>query len=81
MERGLDALQKVVRRFPVRDLHIDVHRHARTGDYHLKTTLRLPGRTLFTGERDRSMHPAYERCIRKLVGKVVEYRRRMESRR
>lgn len=79
MERGLDALAKVARDFPVSDLYITVIYHASSEDYHVKTALVLPGKTLFTGDRDRSILPAYKRCIRKLVRKVTAYKQRMAA--
>jgi ribosome-associated translation inhibitor RaiA len=79
MEEDLHTLRQVVKDFPVSDLHITVIHHARRNDYHVKTSLGLPGRTLFTGERAHQVHPAYEQCIRKLVGKVRAYKDRMRG--
>lgn len=74
MERfyeGLRPLEKVVEPFPVADLYVTIRRHPRSKDYHVTTALHLPSRTLFTGERhDEDAYAAFERCIRKLVGKV-----------
>lgn len=74
MEEGLDPLARLVRDFPVSDLYITVIHHPRSDDYHVKTSLVLPGKTLFTGDRDVLSHPAYERCLRKLVRKVEAYK-------
>jgi hypothetical protein len=78
MEGALEPLHRVTEKFPVSDLYVTVIHHARTGDYHVKTSLILPGRTLFTGDRDRSMYAAYERCVHKLVGKVESYRMKLD---
>jgi ribosome-associated translation inhibitor RaiA len=78
MEDVLDPLHRVTAKFPVSDLYITIIHHARTGDYHVKTSLVLSGRTLFTGDRDRAMYSAYERCIHKLVRKVEAYRYQLE---
>lgn len=73
MDAALSLLEKVVEHYPVSDLYITVIHHARSQDYHVKTALRLPGRTLFTGDRDEFPYPAFERCVRKLVQKVRAY--------
>ena len=78
MEEDLDTLRVVVESFPVSDLHIVVIHHHQSGDYHVKTSLRLPGRTLFTGDRHDRVHPAYESCIRKLVKKAQAYKSQMQ---
>lgn len=79
MEGAVEHLTRVTRSFPVADLHILVRQHARTNNYHVKTTLVLSGRTLFTGDRDVAVYPAYERCIRKLVKKVEAYKRYLSN--
>jgi ribosome-associated translation inhibitor RaiA len=73
MENALEPLHRVTEKFPVSDLYVTIIHHARTGDFHVKTSLVLPGRTLFTGDRDETMYAAYERCIHKLVHKVESY--------
>jgi ribosome-associated translation inhibitor RaiA len=79
MENALEHLGRVARTFPVSDLYIYIHRHARTNDYHVKTSLVLSGKTLFTGDRDLVMYAAYERCLRKLVQKVEAYKRDLDN--
>ena len=79
MEEDLATLRRLVEDFPVSSLYITVVHHARSKDYHVKTSLALPGRTLFTGERDILVHPAYDRCIRKLVCRVESYKARMHG--
>lgn len=74
MERTLDVLREPVRDFPVSDLHIDVGFHARSHDFRIKTALVLPGRTLATGDLDPNLNPAFDRCVRKLVQRVEEYK-------
>lgn len=80
MERDLAQLRRVVRDFPLADLHVDVLHHPRSNGYHVKTRLTLPNRILFTGDRDVGAHPAYKRCIRKLVKKVEGYKDAMDGR-
>lgn len=79
MEDGLHTLRQLVQSFPVANLYITVVHHAKRDDYHVKTSLRLSGKTLFTGERDTAVHPAFEQCIRKLVKKVGAYKQRMQG--
>ncbi len=77
MEEDLHTLRELVADFPVSDLHVTVVHHRRSDDYHVRTTLGLSGRKLFTGERHAKVHPAYECCIRKLVKKVRAYKHEM----
>lgn len=78
MEQDLATLRKLLEEFPVSSLYLTVMHHPRSHDYHVKTALRLPKKTLFTGERDEQVHPAYDRCIRKLVRKVTNYKADLE---
>lgn len=73
MEAGLAPLRKVVQDFPLSDLYITVFCHQRTNHHHVKTSLVLTGKTLFTGDRDLDIYAAYHRCVRKLVNKVEAY--------
>lgn len=77
IEEDLDTLGQMVEDFPVSDLHITVVYHKRSDDYHVKTSLALSGRKLFTGERHAKFHPAFERCVRKLTKKVRAYKHEM----
>lgn len=79
IERGLDPLRDPVRQFPLSDLYITVVYHHTPDDYHVRTSLVLPGRTLFTGERDESPLAAWARCVRKLVSKVSAYKENLEA--
>ncbi len=77
MEVDLDTLSQLVEDFPVSDLHITVVYHHKAHDYHVKTSLGLSGKKLFTGERHAKFHPAFESCIRKLTKKVRAHKRGM----
>ena len=77
MELDLHTLRNLVEDFPISDLHITVVYHQKARDYHVKTSLVLSGRKLFTGERHVKVHPAFESCIRKLTKKVRAYKRQM----
>jgi ribosome-associated translation inhibitor RaiA len=77
IEEDLDTLRQLVEDFPVSDLHITVVYHQRSDDYHVKTSLALSGRKLFTGDRHAKFHPAFESCVRKLTKKVRAYKNDM----
>lgn len=79
IEKNLRALRELVGEFPLARLHILVNHHPRTGDFHVKTSLKLPRRTLFTGERHDLFHPAFERCVRKLMDKVTTYKEQLRE--
>jgi len=79
MEHTLDPLREPVRNFPVSDLYITVTRHARSNDYHVRTSLVLPGRTLFTGDRDIDPLAAWGRCVRKLISKLTAYKENLAA--
>lgn len=79
MEECLGALEAVTATFPFADLHVMISYAGRSDEYHVKTTLRLPGADLFTGEHDGVPLPAYERCVRKLVRKADAYKQRMST--
>jgi len=77
MESGLAPLRDLVRDFPVKNLYVTVFYYARGKTYHVKTSLVLPGATLFTGERHDVLYSAYEQCVRKLMKKVAAYKETM----
>ena len=79
MEESLGPLEAVTATFPFADLYVTMKYAPRSQEYHVKTTLRLPGADLFTGEHDSVALPAYERCIRKLVRKAEAYKEKMSS--
>lgn len=79
MERGLDPLAAIVADFPVSDLYITVAYYDQTRHYEVKTALVLTGTTLFSADHDDAVHPAYERCVRKLIQRVEAYKDRLSS--
>jgi ribosome-associated translation inhibitor RaiA len=76
---ALTPLQRLVERFPVADLYITIYAAARSNDYRVKTSLLLPGKTIFTGDGAPEMLTAYLRCIRKLVRKVDAHKAELEA--
>ena len=79
IEDSLGSLREAVDCFPVKSLNITVVFHQRQQDYHVKMSLMLPGRTLFTGERDVLVYPAIESCTEKLLQKVVAFKKQLEA--
>lgn len=79
MEKALAPLREPVRTFPVSDFYITIVHHLTPKDYHVRVSLVLPGRTLFTGERDGNPVSAFSRCVRKLVSKLRAYKESMEA--
>jgi len=74
MQRGLDAVGEVVQDFPSSELSLDVIHHPRSGVYHVEATLKVPGKTLLSGDHDAYLDSAFQRCVRKLVQKATAYR-------
>ncbi|REJ82687.1 MAG: hypothetical protein DWQ34_24135 [Planctomycetota bacterium] len=79
MEGALQALHRATQSFPVSDLYVTVIHHPRSGDFHVKLALVLPGRTLFTGERHRDSYAAYKQCVDKLLRKVIAYKQDLDN--
>ena len=70
IDSDLDQLRELISGLSSADLDIDVRKNPKNNDYQVKTTLRLPQGTLFTGERDGGLDAAWKRCFRKLIQKV-----------
>lgn len=79
IEEALDPLRDPVRDFPVSDLYITVTHHPAPDDYHVRASLVLTGRTLFTGDRDENALSAWNRCVRKLVRKLSAYKENLAA--
>jgi ribosome-associated translation inhibitor RaiA len=78
METDLVTLRKAVKDFPVSELKIELTilnpKSVRVG-----TGLRLANRTLFVADEDALLHPAWERCVRRLVHKVTAYKEKLAN--
>jgi ribosome-associated translation inhibitor RaiA len=72
-------LDRVVGRFPNPAMHTTIIKHARSNDFHVKTSLGLSGKTLFTGDRADDFYSPFVRCVRKLVRKVEGYEESMSA--
>jgi ribosome-associated translation inhibitor RaiA len=79
IEDSLGALREAVASFPIQGLLITIHHHPRHNDYHVKMSLKLPGQTLFTGERHQVMYTAIEQSVDKLLRKVKTFKSRMQA--
>jgi hypothetical protein len=72
MQRLLEPVGEAVQGLPSSELFVQVHRHPRQ-DYHVKARLKVPGRTLVSGDCDPFLDSAFQRCVRKLTRKVCDY--------
>jgi hypothetical protein len=70
MQQSLAPIGEAVQDFPHSDLWVTVTHHPRSQTYHVQMKLKLPGGTLFTGDRDAYLDSAFQRCVRKLAQKV-----------
>ncbi|REK09062.1 MAG: hypothetical protein DWQ37_19590 [Planctomycetota bacterium] len=77
LEDALDPLRDPVKNFPVADLYVTIQFKPPSHDYRVKVVLRLPKRSLATGDVDEEMYGAYRRCVRKLVQRVEAYKERL----
>lgn len=75
----LNPLRKPVQKFPVSDLYVTITYQQPSQQYRLKVSLVLPGRTLVTGDVDANFLPAFDRCIRKMLQRVIAYEESMEG--
>lgn len=74
LQTALTALVEVVKDFPNPALWINTIYHPHSGVYHAEFKLQLPGRTLFTGEKDPYLDNALQRGVRKLIRKAEAYK-------
>ena len=70
---GLDRVAAAIGDIPS-ELDMKVIYHPRTQLYHAEAALRLPGKTLFTGDYDAYLDSALQRCLRKVIRKAEAYR-------
>jgi ribosome-associated translation inhibitor RaiA len=80
MQHLLAPVGEAVQDWPSADLNVKVIRHPRSEAFTVKCKLRLPGQTLSTADEDPYMDSAFQRCVRKLVRRVEEYRAHPERR-
>jgi hypothetical protein len=73
MQQLLAPIGEAVQGFPGSDLQIRVVHHPRSQEYQVNARLAVPGRTLFSADRDAYLDTAFQRCVRKLARKAEEY--------
>lgn len=74
MQEDIERLGTAVRSFPSSQLNLLIIHHPRSDRFHAEAKLKLPGKTLFTGEWDAYADLAVNRCLAKLRHKVDHYR-------
>ncbi len=73
MQQSLAPLGEAVADLPSSELQIKVIHHPRSATYHVEARLKLPGQTLFAGDRDTYLDTAFQRCIPRLIQRVAAY--------
>src|SRR5438876_691985 len=74
LQRLLTPVAEAVRDFPAADLQLKLIRHARSEASNAEARLKLPGRTLFSGDRDAYLDSALQRCLDKLGRRLAAYK-------
>jgi ribosome-associated translation inhibitor RaiA len=74
LQTALTALGDRVKDFADPSLEVHAAYHPRGMMYHAEFNLKLPGRSLFTGEEDPYLDAALSRCVAKLTRKVEAYK-------
>lgn len=74
LQTSLAELADAVRDFPNPALWINIIYHSHSEVYHVEFKLKLPGRTIFTDEKDSYLDTALQRCVRKVIGKTEAYK-------
>jgi ribosome-associated translation inhibitor RaiA len=74
MEHSLEPVGIAVEEFPGSDLRIKVVYHPARQEYHVEAKLKMPGRTIQTGDWDTYLDVAFQRVVRKLTRKAENYR-------
>lgn len=73
LQAALETLANAVKDLPDSPLWMDAVYHPHSKRYHVESKLKLPGRTIFTGEEDPYLDSALQRCLRKTIRKVETY--------
>jgi len=76
MDADLETLRRLVKDFPIAELRVEISQQS---DVRVGVGLRLPSHTLYTADVDRMMHPAWERCVRKLMQRITAYKERLAN--
>lgn len=79
IDRSLDPVRDLVREFPVSDLYVTITYHQHSDTYRIKCALVLSGQTLTTGDLAGDVDSAIDRCVRKLVKRIEQYKQGLEN--
>jgi hypothetical protein len=74
MEDSLEPLGIAVEEFPSSEARFKIIYHPQRDDYHVEGKVKLPGKTLQTGDWDQYLDSAFQRVVRKLTRKAEAYR-------
>jgi hypothetical protein len=72
LQEPLDRVAEEVRNLPS-DLKVSIVHHPSSDRFHVAADLRLPRRSIFTGDWDPYLDTAAQRCLRKLIRKIEAY--------
>jgi len=76
MQKRIQEVGDQVRDFPASQLRVNVIYHPRSEDYHAEARLKVPGRTLTSGDRNTHLDSAFQGCMDRLLAEVKAYRER-----
>ena len=76
MQRSLAPLSEAVKEFAMSELWITCICHPRSQTFHVEGKLKMPGRTVITGDRDTHLDTAFQRCVQKMVRRIEAYEER-----
>lgn len=79
IEQSLDPVRDLVREFPVSSLYITITYHNNSETYRMKCALVLSGQTLATGDLAGDVPSATDRCVRKLVKRIEQYKQNLAN--
>jgi hypothetical protein len=74
LQAALAPLAEAVFGFPSPQLTFNVIFHPNSQVFHVEAKLKVPGRTLTSGDKDPYLDSALQRCLRKLVRRAEDYR-------
>jgi hypothetical protein len=77
LEEGLEPVARLIKDFPVSNLHIYLEHFPRTNRWRVKTTLLLTGEPLISQGEGDGLNPTFENCIANLIQDVRAYKDRM----
>lgn len=78
MDADLETLRRSVSSFPKSELKVELT-VLNPANVRVATSLRLVGRTLFASDQDGVLHPAWERCVRRLMHKVTAFKEKLSN--